>query len=160
MAAQRVVILCATQHLDSFVECLFGDAFVILGGSIFFQQLFRFMHQQTTMHHHHVGAIFGNRWNFLKLFATSVDILKAEMDHRFHQPSVVTLLVREHAMGSIVNGLALHGGVIPYGEFHLNVRIFLYGLLLAVFFGVFSGVYPAWRMSRLHPAEALRGRTT
>jgi putative ABC transport system permease protein len=51
-------------------------------------------------------------------------------------------------------------GVIPYGEFHLNVRIFFYGLLLAVFFGVFSGVYPAWRMSRLHPAEALRGRTT
>ena len=51
-------------------------------------------------------------------------------------------------------------GAVPYGEFHLNWRIFLYGMLLATFFGVFSGVYPAWRMSRLHPAEALRGRTT
>ena len=32
-------------------------------------------------------------------------------------------------------------------------------MLLAVFFGVLSGVYPAWRMSRLHPADALRGKT-
>lgn len=49
-------------------------------------------------------------------------------------------------------------GFVPYAEFHLNLRIFLYGLMLATFFGVFSGVYPAWRMSRLHPAEALNGR--
>ena len=54
---------------------------------------------------------------------------------------------------------ALSGsGFVPYAEFHLNLRIFLYGLMLATFFGVFSGVYPAWRMSRLHPAEALNGR--
>jgi putative ABC transport system permease protein len=40
----------------------------------------------------------------------------------------------------------------------LNFRIFLYGLAIALFFGVLSGVYPAWRMSKLHPVQALRGR--
>jgi putative ABC transport system permease protein len=48
-------------------------------------------------------------------------------------------------------------GLVQYAQFGLNLRIFFYGLALAVFFGVFSGVYPAWRMSRLHPVEALRG---
>lgn len=52
-----------------------------------------------------------------------------------------------------------HSGLIAYAQFQMNYRIFLYGLLMALFFGVFSGVYPAWRMSRLHPVEALRGRT-
>jgi putative ABC transport system permease protein len=48
-------------------------------------------------------------------------------------------------------------GLIPYAEFHLNYRIFIYGLLLALFFGLFSGVYPAWKMSRLNPVQALKG---
>jgi len=50
-------------------------------------------------------------------------------------------------------------GLVQYAEFHMNYRIFLYGLSLAIFFGVFSGVYPAWKMSRLHPVIALRGRS-
>ena len=33
----------------------------------------------------------------------------------------------------------------------------LYALALAVVFGVLSGAYPAWKMSRLHPVEALKG---
>jgi putative ABC transport system permease protein len=49
--------------------------------------------------------------------------------------------------------------LLPYAEFHLNFRIFLYGLALAVFFGVMSGAFPAWKMSRLHPVEALKGRS-
>lgn len=48
-------------------------------------------------------------------------------------------------------------GLIPYAQFHLNYRIFFYGLATAIFFGLFSGVYPAWKMSRLHPVQALKG---
>ncbi len=50
-------------------------------------------------------------------------------------------------------------GLIAHTQFQLNFRIFLYGLAIAVFFGLFSGVYPAWRMSKLHPVQALRGRS-
>ncbi len=48
-------------------------------------------------------------------------------------------------------------GMIQYAEFHLNMRIFLYALGLILVFGVFSGVYPAWKMSRMHPVNALKG---
>ena len=40
-----------------------------------------------------------------------------------------------------------------------TLRVFLYGLAIALFFGLLSGVYPAWRMSKLHPVQALRGRS-
>lgn len=46
---------------------------------------------------------------------------------------------------------------IPYAVFSVNARIFGYGMLLAAFFGIVSGVYPAWRMSRMHPVKALKG---
>ena len=39
----------------------------------------------------------------------------------------------------------------------MNYRIFLTGLAFAIFFGTVSGVYPAWRMSRLNPVDALKG---
>jgi putative ABC transport system permease protein len=54
---------------------------------------------------------------------------------------------------SVVNG----SGVILYADLRLNLRVFGWGVVLALFFGVMSGVYPAWRMSRLHPVQALKG---
>jgi putative ABC transport system permease protein len=61
------------------------------------------------------------------------------------------------ALSAIVLDALSASGIVQYARFALNLRVFLYGLALAVFFGVLSGVYPAWRMSRLHPVEALRG---
>lgn len=51
-------------------------------------------------------------------------------------------------------------GVLPYSHFELNAHVICYGLIISLFFGVFSGILPAYRMSRLHPVEALRGATT
>jgi putative ABC transport system permease protein len=48
-------------------------------------------------------------------------------------------------------------GLIPYLQVHLNLAVFGWGLLLAVVFGLLSGVIPAWKMSRLHPVQALKG---
>jgi putative ABC transport system permease protein len=63
------------------------------------------------------------------------------------------------ALSLIVLHLVNQSGLIPYADFQMNYRIFLYGLTLAVCFGLFSGVYPAWKMSRLNPVEALKGGT-
>ncbi len=57
----------------------------------------------------------------------------------------------------VVLRMLTNSGLIPYGHFGLDLTVFLYCLGLALFFGLFSGVLPAWRMSRLHPVEALKG---
>jgi putative ABC transport system permease protein len=65
------------------------------------------------------------------------------------------------ALGFVLSYFVLRGltasGLVRYAVFHLNLRVFLYGVAIALFFGVFSGVYPAWRMSRLNPVQALKG---
>jgi putative ABC transport system permease protein len=64
-------------------------------------------------------------------------------------------------LGFLLAGFVLQSinqsGLIPYAELTLNMRIFLWGIALAVVFGLLSGVYPAWRMSRVHPVVALKG---
>lgn len=45
----------------------------------------------------------------------------------------------------------------PYAVQQANFTVFLYGLLLILIFGLISGLYPAWHMSRLHPVQALKG---
>jgi putative ABC transport system permease protein len=47
--------------------------------------------------------------------------------------------------------------LMPVARFGLNFRIFGWALVISAFFGVLSGAYPAWRMSRLHPVRALKG---
>ena len=48
-------------------------------------------------------------------------------------------------------------GLIPYLRVDLDLAVFGWGLLLAIVFGLLSGVIPAWKMSRLHPVQALKG---
>ena len=65
------------------------------------------------------------------------------------------------ALGLLLSAVALgainQSGVIQYAQFELNLRVFGYALLMSLLFGLMSGVYPAWRMSRLHPVAALKG---
>jgi putative ABC transport system permease protein len=73
----------------------------------------------------------------------------------------VVVTVVGGAVGFVLSRLILDAfgerGLLTYTRFSLNGRVFLYGLGLALFFGVLSAAYPAWRMSRLPPVEALRG---
>lgn len=61
------------------------------------------------------------------------------------------------ALSALVLPLVSGIGLFPYATFALNHRVFAGGVLMAVVFGVVSGAYPAWRVSRLHPVQALRG---
>lgn len=86
--------------------------------------------------------------------------------------TLVAQFVVESVVLSLIGGLVgfvLAGGclsllnrseLIPYADFTLNLRVFAAGLLLSAFFGVLSGVYPAWRMSRLHPVASIQGRAS
>lgn len=50
-------------------------------------------------------------------------------------------------------------GLIPYAHLGINAAVLGWGVVLTFVFGLLSGVFPAWKMSRLHPAAALHGRT-
>ena len=49
-------------------------------------------------------------------------------------------------------------GGVTYMDAGVLLRTFFYGVLLALFFGTVSGAWPAWKMARLHPVQALAGR--
>lgn len=65
------------------------------------------------------------------------------------------------ALGLGLAALVLHSlnesQFIAHSHFALSWRAFGLGLLLTVVFGLMSGVYPAWKMARLNPNDALRG---
>ena len=73
----------------------------------------------------------------------------------------VILTLAGGAIGLVLSALVLRAinrsGMFAHSAFAVNPRVFAYGVLLAIGFGLFSGVYPAWRMARLHPVEALKG---
>ncbi|HMG08588.1 MAG TPA: FtsX-like permease family protein [Mucilaginibacter sp.] len=54
---------------------------------------------------------------------------------------------------------AINGsGLIPDLDLAINPLVLLYSLLACLFFGLLSGVYPAWRMSRLNVVTALKAQ--
>jgi putative ABC transport system permease protein len=83
--------------------------------------------------------------------------------------ALVGQLVLENVLLTLVGGLLALGlsalilraiaasDLFGAVSFSVNPRVFLIGLGLAAVFGLVSGVYPAWKMSRLHPVAALNG---
>ncbi|UYQ95914.1 ABC transporter permease [Chitinophaga horti] len=47
-------------------------------------------------------------------------------------------------------------GFIPNADLTLNLKVLFISLLMCLVFGLLSGVYPAWRMSRLQVVRALK----
>jgi putative ABC transport system permease protein len=91
-----------------------------------------------------------------KAFGASVRTLVAQFIVENVVLTLIGALVGLVASAAVLRGLTA-SALIPYAEFQINYRIFLYGVAIAIVFGVFSGVYPAWRMSRLNPVDALKG---
>lgn len=48
--------------------------------------------------------------------------------------------------------------ILPDLNLSLNLKVLFIGLLLCLLFGILSGVYPAWRMSRLNVVHALKAQ--
>jgi len=48
-------------------------------------------------------------------------------------------------------------GVVPFHSFEINFRVLAVAVSVILFFGILSGVYPAWKMSRMNPIKALKG---
>jgi len=60
-------------------------------------------------------------------------------------------------MAAIILSIVNDSGIIPHAQLGLNFRIFFYSLIICLIFGLLSGVYPAFRMSKMQPVDALRG---
>jgi putative ABC transport system permease protein len=57
----------------------------------------------------------------------------------------------------VVLWMITNSDITPYGEFQPSLVFLGYCLIMCLTFGIVSGVYPAYRMSRMQPVEALRG---
>jgi len=58
----------------------------------------------------------------------------------------------------IILQLINSSGLIPDLDLAIDPLVLLYSLLACLFFGLLSGVYPAWRMSRLNVVTALKAQ--
>ena len=50
-----------------------------------------------------------------------------------------------------------NSGMIAYADLTINWKVFVVAIIVSLIFGLLSGVYPAWRMSKLQVVNALRG---
>ena len=62
-------------------------------------------------------------------------------------------------LGLAASALALLNGshFFAYSNFALNSRVFGVALGAVLFFGILSGAYPAYKMSKLQAVKALKG---
>ena len=70
---------------------------------------------------------------------------------------VLTLLggILGYLFSLLAMELIAHGDLIGGVRMHMNLNVFLICFFMIIVFGVFSGVYPAWKMSRTPVVNAL-----
>lgn len=85
-----------------------------------------------------------------------------------HSQNILTQLLFENVVLTFLGGfiglvLALgalylvnDSNILPNTVLRFNMRVFLYSLLIFLIFGVVSGLLPAWRMSKLQIANAIK----
>jgi putative ABC transport system permease protein len=60
----------------------------------------------------------------------------------------------------VVSGIVIsylnYSSLIPDLDLTINWKVLLIAILLSLIFGLLSGVYPAWRMSKLQVVDALK----
>ena len=59
-------------------------------------------------------------------------------------------------LSAIVLAMINNSSLLPNTVLHINVTVTFYAVLACLVFGFLSGVYPAWRMSRLQAVDALK----
>ncbi len=59
-------------------------------------------------------------------------------------------------LSSVILQIINSANLIANLELSLNFTVLFFGLLICLVFGLFSGVYPAWRMSKLNVVNALK----
>jgi putative ABC transport system permease protein len=64
------------------------------------------------------------------------------------------------AIGIVLSFIVLNvinnAELIPNADLEMNLTVIFFSILACIVFGIFSGVYPAWRMSRLQVVTALK----
>lgn len=91
-----------------------------------------------------------------KAFGASSSVLMGQ----FILENVILTLIGgllAYFISGIILQLMNNSGVVPWGYMRLDLTVFFYSMVVTIFFGVLSGILPSYRMSRLHPAEALKG---
>ncbi|WP_431291871.1 ABC transporter permease [Pedobacter sp. P26] len=65
-------------------------------------------------------------------------------------------------IGIILSVIVIHlingANLISNMRLSMNFTVLFYSLIACIFFGLFSGVYPAWRMSKLNVVKALKAQ--
>ena len=59
-------------------------------------------------------------------------------------------------LGLVALELIEASGTMAYAELHVDIYVFLAAFAMMLVFGVLSGLYPAWKMARMHPVAALK----
>ncbi|MFT3826335.1 MAG: ABC transporter permease [Chitinophagaceae bacterium] len=61
-------------------------------------------------------------------------------------------------LAGVIITIINNSGIIPKSHLAINVRVLAAALLACIFFGLLTGVYPAWRMSKLQVVAALKAQ--